>query len=403
MAQARPTLPQVILKARRAQPLFHRHPWVFAGAISRVEGEPEPGDEVAICNNAGRFIGRGLYNPHSNIRVRLYVWDEATPLNADFWSYRIERALELRRKMFPREDETTAFRAIYSEADGLSGLIVDRYGDWLVVQFTSLAMATRRDLLLRLLHEKLRPAGIWLRTEKGIGTSEALDISDGLLAGKEPPRPLFIEQHGLRFGVDVVKGQKTGFYLDQRDNRAAMARYVAGHRVLDLFCYSGAFAVAAAGLGKAKSVLGIDVSASAIELARANAELNGIGERTRFEKADVFEFLEELNRAGEKFDTVILDPPKMIRHRAGLEKAMRGYFSLNLLATELLTTGGLLVTCSCSGLVSVTEFQNMLSTVALRAARPIQILEARGQSPDHPIAVHCPETSYLKCDICHVA
>src|SRR5690606_4620930 len=194
---------------------------------------------------------------------------------------------------------------------------------WLLVQFTSRALWEQRETLIELLEEKLQPAGVWLRTEKGIGESEGLEVADGLIRGSEPPRPLFIDEQGVRHGLDAVRGQKTGFYLDQRDNRAAVARYVAGHRVLDLFCYTGAFGLTAAKLGGAREVLGVDVSESALALAAANAELNGVADRLRFEKAKVFEALERLGGAGELFDTVILDPPKMTRHRAGLEQALR--------------------------------------------------------------------------------
>lgn len=395
-------LPKVVLKPRRALPFFGRHPWVFAGAVRRVEGEPQPGAEVALLTSDGEVVARGLYNPESNINVRLYSWDAERDLDEAFWSERIDRAVELRQRLFPAMGSETACRLIYSESDGLSGLIVDRYGDWLVVQFTSLALYSRRESLIRLLREKLTPAGIWLRTEKGIAESEGLAVTDGLVEGREPPRPLFIEEHGLRYGVDIVEGQKTGFFLDQRDNRAAVARYVGGHRVLDGFCYSGAFGLSALVLGKATEVYGIDVSETALTLARANAELNGVAARCRFEQARVFDGMQRLAEAGERFDTVILDPPKMTRHRAGLEQAMRGYFSLNRLAVDLLGAGGLLVTCSCSGLVGRDDFEAMLASVAVRADRPIQILEARGQAPDHPVSSHCFETAYLKCYICRV-
>jgi 23S rRNA (cytosine1962-C5)-methyltransferase len=292
---------------------------------------------------------------------------------------------------------------VYSESDGLSGLIVDRYGDWLIVQFTSLALAGHRETLVELLEEKLKPAGIWLRTEKGIRESEQLDTADGLIAGKEPPRPLFIEEGGMRFGVDVVEGQKTGFYLDQRDNRAAIAQLVRGHRVLDLFCHTGAFGLTALKNGGAKEVLGIDVSEPGLNMARANADLNDVGAKIRFENAKVFDALERLAAAGEKFDTVILDPPKMTRHRAGMNQALRGYFSLNRMALDVLEPGGLLVTCSCSGLVSRDDFESVLAKVSVQANRPLQILAARGQAADHPVSVQCLETSYLKCYLCRVA
>ena len=397
-----PTFPKVILKPKRALPFFSRHPWVFSGAIKRIEGSPEPGDVVDLAASDGAFIAKGLYNPHSNIKVRLYAWDEAAEFDEAFWSRRLDSALALRRQLFPNADRETAYRAVYSEADGLSGLIVDRYGEYLLVQFTSLAMWLRRDLLIGLLEEKCQPKGIWLRTEKGIRESENLEQADGLLTGDEPPRPLIIREHGIEFGVDVVTGQKTGTFLDQRENRAAAARYLAGHRVLDLFCYTGGFGITAIELGGAASVLAADVSESALETARANAERNGVIAKMQFEKSEAYDLLEKLAGQGERFDSVILDPPKMTRHRAGVTKALRGYHSLNRLAVELLSPGGILVTCSCSGLVGRDEFTQMLADVSLRSDRAIQFLEFRGQAADHPVSANCPETNYLKCVICRV-
>ena len=396
------TLPKVTVKPRRALPFFHRHPWVFAGAIAKVEGELAPGTEVALVSNKGEFIGRGLFNPNSNIRVRLYGWEEDVPLDRDFWSARLDAAIAVRRDWTKGEQSRSAERLVFSEGDGMSGLVVDRYGDWLLLQLTSLALSQRVDEIVELLQVKLKPAGIWLRTEKGMRESEGLELSDGLLTGSEPPRPLFIEEAGVRHSIDVCQGHKTGFYLDQRENRAAVARYVKGHRVLDLFCYTGGFGLAALVCGGAQEVIGVDSSEPALTLARANAESNEVSDQIHFEKAKVFESLEKMKAAGEQFDTVILDPPKMTRHRAGTKQALRGYHSLNRMAVDVLRPGGLLVTCSCSGLIDRADIDQMLADVSLQAKRPIRILESRGQAPDHPVSVHCPETSYLQCNICHV-
>lgn len=396
-------LPRVVLKPRRALPFFGRHPWVFAGAIQHVEGDPAAGDEVVLVSDRQEFIARGLFNPDSNIRVRLYGWEPEIALDREFWATRLDEATALRRLLAPSLPAAgSAQRIVYSEADELSGLIVDRYDRWLLVQFTSRALAERRELLVDLLEEKLRPAGIWLRTEKGIREAEGLEVGDGLIRGTAPPRPLFIEENGVRFGVDVSQGQKTGFFLDQRENRAAAAKYVEGHRVLDVFCYTGGFGLAAVTLGQARFVHGIDASEPAVTTAVANAELNGVGDKFQFERADGFDALEALESAGERFDTVVLDPPKLARHRAGVEKAMRGYFSLNRLAVGLLNPSGLLVTCSCSGHVDRTLFEGMLQQVSVETGRRIQILEARGAAPDHPTSVTCFETDYLKCYICRV-
>lgn len=394
------TLPQVVLKPRRAQPFFGRHPWVFSGAIARVTGEPQAGAEVALVTEHGEFVARGLFNPLSNIQVRLYSWDPEQPLDEAFWSAKLAAAIGLRRDVLGLCGAAAACRLVFSEADGLSGLIVDRYDDWLLVQFTSLAIAARRDLIVRLLEEQLQPAGIWLRTEKGIREAEGLEIADGLLSGREPPRPLSIVEHDVRYAIDVVEGQKTGFFLDQRDNRQAFIRYVRGGRVLDLCCYSGGFALNAARHGMAREVLAVDVSEPALSLARKNAEINELSSIIRFEKSDAFKMLEKLRDERERFDLIVLDPPKLARHARGVDEALRGYHSLNRMALENLTEGGTLVTCSCTGHVTREMFAGMLAEAATSAKRPLQILEARGPAPDHPTSVHCIETNYLKCYIC---
>lgn len=397
------SLPEVVLRPRRALPFFSGHPWVFAGAIGREPAGLEPGTEVRLVSSRDEFVARGLYNPHSNIRVRLYSWDADRPLDAALWSERLDSAIALRKKLFPDFNDTSARRLVFSEADGLSGLTVDQYGPWLLMQVTSLALSKQVDVISGLLQQKLKPAGIWLRTEKGIGEAEQLELTDGLLLGERPPRPLFLEEQGIRFGVDVTEGQKTGFFLDQRENRAAAARYTGGARVLDVCCYTGGFGLHAAIHGKAREVVGIDSSEGALTVARANAELNSISERVRFVKGDAFDTLTRFAQEGQRFDVVILDPPKLARHRAGLKRAMKAYHNLNRSAVALLNPNGILVTCSCSGLVDRALFEEMLAGVATETKRPIQILEARGQAPDHPVSVFCRENEYLKCHICRVA
>ena len=329
------TLPTVALKRKRALPFFNQHPWVFTGAILGVSGNPEPGDEVIVRDDSGRFVARGLFNSNSNIRVRLYSWDEKTPLDRAFWEQRIQAAVALRTE-FVSDESTTAVRIINSEADGLSGLTVDRYGDWLLVQITSLALGERKEVLFDLLEQHCSPRGIWLRTEKGIRDLEGLSISDGLVRGEAPPRPLSIAENGLTFYVDVAEGQKTGFFIDQRDNRRAVAKFTAGHRVLDLFCYSGGFGITAATLGNAASVLCVDSSRPALDAAQQNAEANGVAGKVECIASDAFKYLEAARDEGAVFDTVILDPPKMTRSQSGAKSALRGYHSLNDLAVSVL-------------------------------------------------------------------
>ncbi len=392
--------PQIILHPRRAKPFYARHPWVFAGAIAEIRGKPADGDAVQVFSHGGAFIAHGLFNNRSRIRVRLYSWDLEQPLDEAFFRGRIEQALRLRRDDLGLVGPGLACRLIFSESDGLSGLTVDRYDRWLVVQFTSLALAKRRDLIVQLLREGTQPEGIYLRTERGIGEQEGVELQDGLLWGSMPEGPVTIDEHGVRFMVHLQEGQKTGFYLDQRDNHQAVAKYARGRRVLDGFCYTGGFGLHAAKAG-ASEVAAVDGSEPAIELGRRNAVLNGLPQ-VRFERADVFHYLEDAVKAKERFDLVVLDPPKFARTQRAVDTALSGYRRLQALALHLLPPGGLLVTCCCSGLIQQDQLEEVLSQVGTEAKRSMQLLERHGQPPDHPIALSCLETSYLKCLIARV-
>ena len=392
----------VILKPKRARPFFGRHPWVLDSAVLRVEGSPADGDVVDLATHDGTFVARGLWNAASKLRVRLYAFDPAVRLDDALWRARLEAAVALRRTL-GLDDRAGAARLVNSEGDDLSGLIVDRYGDHLAVQVTALAMARRLETLADMLGEIVGPRGILLRgAERGLAKLEGLHLPDRVLRGAAPTGPIFVAEHGLKFGVDLTAGQKTGYYLDQRDNRHAAARHARGRRVLDMFCYSGGFAVACAVTGGARSVLAIDSSAKAAALAKANADLNGAANLT-VETADAFEKLDALRAAGERFGMVVLDPPKFARSRATLDDALRAYHRINRLAVDLLEPGGMLVTCSCSGSVSRDDFLQMLGGVAQRAGRAIQLLECRAAAPDHPVSASCLEGEYLKCVIGRVA
>jgi 23S rRNA (cytosine1962-C5)-methyltransferase len=392
----------VILKPKRARPFFGRHPWVLDSAVLRVEGSPADGDVVDLATHDGTFVARGLWNAASRLRVRLYAFDPAVRLDDALWRARLEAAVALRRTL-GLDDRAGAARLVNSEGDDLSGLIVDRYGDHLAVQVTALAMARRLETLADMLGEIVGPRGILLRgAERGLAKLEGLHLPDRVLRGAAPTGPIFVAEHGLKFGVDLTAGQKTGYYLDQRDNRHAAARHARGRRVLDMFCYSGGFAVACAVTGGARSVLAIDSSAKAAALAKANADLNGAANLT-VETADAFEKLDALRAAGERFGMVVLDPPKFARSRATLDDALRAYHRINRLAVDLLEPGGMLVTCSCSGSVSRDDFLQMLGGVAQRAGRAIQLLECRAAAPDHPVSASCLEGEYLKCVIGRVA
>jgi 23S rRNA (cytosine1962-C5)-methyltransferase len=392
----------VILKPKRARPFFGRHPWVLDAAVARVEGSPADGDVVDLATHEGRFVARGLWNSASRLRVRLYTFAAEVQLDDALWRARLESAVALRRSLGLDAREGAA-RLVNSEGDDLSGLVVDRYGDYLAVQVTALAMARRLDTLADTLMDLVTPRGILLRgADRGLAKLEGLQLPDRLLRGAAPDGPIFVREYGLTFGVDLTEGQKTGYYLDQRDNRQAAARYARGRRVLDMFCYSGGFAVACAVSGGARSVLAVDGSSRAAALARANADMNGAA-NVAGETADAFEKLDALRNGGERFGMVILDPPKFARSRATAEDALRAYHRINRVGVDLLEPGGILVTCSCSGSVSRDQFLEMLGGVAQRAGRSLQFLECRGAAPDHPVSASCLEGEYLKCVIARVA
>lgn len=393
--------PRVILKAKRARPFFGMHPWVYAGAIDAVEGEPQDGAAVDLVSHASNFVARGLYNSQSKIRVRLYSWSSEVALDADFFRRQLESAIRLRRDILRLMGPGQACRLVFSEADGLSGLTIDQFDRWLVVQFTSLALAQRRELFADLLTELLQPEGIYLRTERGIGSLEGLELHDGLLRGSVPAEPIEIQEFGLRIQVHLTEGQKTGYYLDQRVNRQVVAHLAQGRRMLDAFCYSGGFGLHAARQG-ATAVLGIDGSEPALQLAQANANLNGLT-NIAFEKADVFDCLDQLVRAGEKFGVVVLDPPKFARSKSAVDEAMRGYRRLLVQAFKLLEPDGILAMCCCSGLITRDMLHELLAQEASQVRRALQILESRGAAADHPVSALCPETNYLKCVLCRVS
>lgn len=398
---SRAAIAQVVLKPRKAQPFFGRHPWVFEGAIQYIDGQYADGDVVNLLTDKGTFIARGIINTRSKLHVRLYTWDESEQLDADFWRNRLQRAIQLRDDLQLRKPDG-AMRLVFSESDGLSGLIADQYGEHLVVQLNALAMAVRWPLLQRLFIDLVGPQSIIVRSDKSVSKEEGLDPHPAEVWGQVPQEPVCVNEHGVRFRVDLQGGQKTGLYLDQADNHRVAATYLGQRRVLDLFCYTGGFSLSASILGGAREVLGIDGSDRAIGMARANAELNGIS-NVRFEAGDGFQSLDRLRSQGEKFGAVILDPPKFARRRRQVDEALRAYHRINRLAIDLLEPGGILVTCSCSGGVTREDFLLMLSGAAQKSGRDVQVLEQRGAPTDHPVNVSCLETEYLKCFICRVS
>lgn len=371
-------------------------------AASLVDIDPglECGTAVDLTTHDGTWIARGLYNPKSQIRVRLYSWDREQELNGDFFIRRVREAIE-RRNWLGMTSPTDALRLVYSEADGISGLIVDRYAETLVVQVTTAAIEPFLQPILDVLESELSPRAIVLRTDPKLQNAEGFQSIPGVVRGNlDTDSPIFYRQNGLVWQADLLQGQKTGAYLDQRDNHAAAARYAQGRSVLDVCCHTGGFSLVAAA-GGASHVLGIDSSEAALETARANAIRNGV-EGVKFENQDCFDGVKQRATAREQYDMVILDPPRLAGARDKMDAAMRAYYRLNRSAVDLLPPGGILVTCSCSGRVSRSDFLNMLVDVGRRAKRDLIVLEHRGAPADHPMRVSCPESDYLKCFICEV-
>ncbi len=392
--------PVIGILPRRARPFFARHPWVFAGSVARLDGEVKAGDEVRVVSAEGKFIARGLINPGMNLLIRLYRWVDE-PLDREFWKASLKSALELRRQFCHLDQPGTAQRLVSSEADGISGLTVDRYGDWLVVLFTSHALWLNRKILLDLLMELFPVRGMLVRFDASQAGREGIATPPEEFCGLAPAGPIEILENGLRFEVDLQAGQKTGYFLDQRSNRLSAARYAANRSALDLFCYTGGFSLNLATHGKASQVLGVDSSAAAIERATRNAQMNQL-QNVEFQAADVFRTLESLRGTDRRFGIIICDPPKFARNQRDIDSALNGYVRLNRAAIDLLEPGGILVTCSCSGTIDRASFQAVLGEVATLSERSIQILESLGHPPDHPVAVSCPETEYLKCLIARV-
>ena len=393
----------ICLQPGKDKPVRQHHPWIFSGAVARVEGEPAPGDLVDVADARGEWLARGYYNASSQIVVRLLTWRRDEPADGAFWRSRLVSAAAMRSDLH-LEPETSAYRLVYAESDGVPGLVVDRYGDWLVVQFLTIGVEARREMLLGLLVELFAPRGIVERSDASVRRQEGLALRSGLAWGEAPPSDLEIREHGLRFQVDLLGGQKTGFYVDQRENRRIVGAQARGRRVLNAFSFTGAFGVYALA-GGAEHVTNIDTSFDALTGAEAALRLNGFDPDRQGESicGDVFQVLRAFRDEGRQFDLVILDPPKFARNKAELDGATRGYKDINLLGLRLLAPGGLLATFSCSGLVTPDLFQKIVFGASIDAGRRAQIIAKLGQGPDHPILLTFPEGEYLKGLLCRVA
>ena len=365
------------------------HPWIFSNEIAALDGPADPGAAVEIVAADGQRLGTGYYNPHSLIAARILSPHQENIDAAEFFLARLKKALEYRTALCGAVD---TLRLVHGEGDGLPGLVVDRYGDVLSVQLLTAGIDRRRGMLVKALCELLAPRAIVARNDSAARELEGLPRSVEMLYG-EPPGPVPATVNGLHFAVDVTAGQKTGLFLDQRENCRRLDGLVAGREVLDLFCYAGAWSLHAAQYG-ASSVTGVDVSAAATERARENACLNGHEERCRFVTEDVFDFLRE--QRGRRFGTVILDPPAFIKSRRHLDEGKKGYLTVNRRALEMVAPGGLLITCSCSHHLDRQDFLALIAQAARQARRSVRLVEMRGQAADHPILPACPETDYLK-------
>ncbi len=387
------------LKNGREKSLLQGHPWVFSGAVARVEGEPGPGETVAVRSEGGDFLAWAAYSGQSSIRARVWSRDPADEVGAGLFRRKLQAALRLREETIP-PGETNALRLVHGESDGLPGLVVDRYAGVLVLQVLSAGAEFWRETFADELAELTGCEVIYERSDVDVRGLEGLPERAGALRGEAPAGPVVIEENGLRFHVDVCRGQKTGFYIDQRRNRARLQAYAAGRDALNCFCYTGGFTLNALA-GGAAHVLSIDSSAEALEMARRNLALNGLpAERADWLEADVFTALRKFRDQGRSFDLIVLDPPKFAPTAAQAERAARGYKDINLLAFKLLRPGGILFTFSCSGGVSADLFQKIVAGAAQDAQADAVILERLGQGVDHPTALHFPEGTYLKGLVC---
>jgi 23S rRNA (cytosine1962-C5)-methyltransferase len=390
------TYPRVVLKKGKEKPLLRGHPWVFSGAVEKVEGDVSPGDIGEVYSREGHFLGIGHLNPHSQIILRVLT-QKKEELNIDFFRERISKAAVLREKWL--KGKTNAYRLVNGEGDFLPGLMVDCYGGIFVLQCLTAGMDRLKGLLTDLIVRDFRPQSVYERSDVATRREEGLSESSGLLFGKEVPDRIEIEEFGCHFRVNVKRGQKTGFYLDQRENRFSLEELSHGKRILDCFSYTGAFAIHA-GLGGAKELTLIDSSEEALGIAEEHFDLNRLKEIPhQLIRGDAFEVMRGLES---RYDIIILDPPPFAKRKGHLTSASRGYKDLNLWAFRLLKKEGLLFTFSCSQHISWNLFQKIVFSAALDAGKKVQVLSRRGHPIDHPVNLCHPEGEYLKGMICRV-
>ncbi|KQH88675.1 class I SAM-dependent methyltransferase [Vibrio fluvialis] len=394
--------PAIYLVKGREKSLRRKHPWVFSRGISKIEGEPGLGDTIDVYTHEGQWLAKAAYSPHSQIRARVWSFEKEA-IDTAFFVKRIQQAQLLRDDLIER-DGLTGYRLIAAESDGLPGITIDKYQDFLVCQLLSAGAECQKDALVEALKQCFPTCSIYERSDVAVRKKEGLEERVGVLHGELPPKSVVIEENGVKISVDIVGGHKTGFYLDQRDSRFQSMKYVKNKDVLNCFSYTGGFGLYAL-KGGAKRVINADVSQPALDTAKFNAELNEFDiskKRAVFLNADVFKLLREYRDQGTKFDVVIMDPPKFAESKAQLNGACRGYKDINMLAMQILNPGGTLLTYSCSGLMDQVLFQKIIADAALDAGRDVKFIERFEQAADHPTDTAYPEGFYLKGFACKV-
>lgn len=390
------TLPMLLLAEGRERSIERRHPWIFSGAVRELRGTASRGETVLVCTSKGKPLALAAYNADSKITARVWSFDPGAAIDEAFFHARVSASVQLRAALVGPDGARHGCRLVHGESDGLPGVVVDRYGEQLVLALTSAGAAKHREVIARALAEVTGCPNVFERSDADVMALEGLTPTIGVLLGAEPPARIELDEQGARFSVDVSGGHKTGFYLDQRDNRALLRSYARDRDVLDCFCYSGGFAVHAA-LGGARSVHGIDASGEALELARASLAASGqAAHPSTFERGDVFEWLRKARDQAKSFDLIVLDPPKFAPTARLADRAARGYKDINLLALKLLRPGGLLFTFSCSGGVSPELFQKIVAGAAADARADASIVHKLTAGVDHPVALAFPEGEYLK-------
>ncbi|MEN4768163.1 23S rRNA (cytosine(1962)-C(5))-methyltransferase RlmI [Duffyella gerundensis] len=392
---------RLILAKGREKSLLRRHPWVFSGAVARMEGKAQLGETIDICDSQGKWLAKGAWSPESQIRARVWSWQADESIDIDFFVKRLQAAQQLRDWLAERDD-LDSYRLIAGESDGLPGVTIDRFGTFLVMQLLSAGAEYQRAAIITALQKCYPDCAIYDRSDVSVRKKEGLELVQGPVTGEIPPPLLPITEHGMKLLVDIQTGHKTGYYLDQRDSRLATRRYAQNKRVLNCFSYTGGFAVSAL-LGGCTEVFSVDTSQAALDIARENVELNGLDlTKAQFVRDDVFKLLRRYRDEGEKFDLIVMDPPKFVENKNQLNGACRGYKDINMLAMQLLNPGGILLTFSCSGLMATDLFQKIIADAALDAQRDVQFIEQFRQAADHPVIASYPEGMYLKGFACRV-